>query len=41
MQDKEAHCKPIDDLVKGLQTDLVRGLSQGEAQARIDKFGAN
>ena len=41
MQDKEAHCKPIDDLVKGLQTDLARGLSQGEAQARIDKFGAN
>ena len=41
MQDKETHCKPIDDLVKGLQTDLARGLSQGEAQARIDKFGAN
>ena len=41
MQDKEAHCKPIDDLVKGLQTDLARGLSQGEAQERIDKFGAN
>jgi len=41
MQDREAHSKPIDELVKGLQTDLVRGLSQGEAQARIDKFGAN
>ena len=41
MQDREAHSKPIDELVKGLQTDLARGLSQGEAQARIDKFGAN
>src|ERR1035437_3213260 len=41
MQDKEAHSKPIDILVQGLQTDIARGLSQGEAQARIDKFGAN
>ncbi|MEK7360911.1 MAG: HAD-IC family P-type ATPase, partial [Pseudomonadota bacterium] len=41
MQDREAHGKPIEELVSGLQTHLERGLTREEAQARLGKFGAN
>jgi Ca2+-transporting ATPase len=41
MQDREAHGKPIEELVSGLQTHLERGLSQQEVQERLGKFGAN
>jgi len=41
MQDKEAHGKPIEELVSGLQTHLERGLTQQEAQERLGKFGPN
>ena len=35
MQDREAHGKPIEELVSGLQTHLERGLTQQEAQERL------
>ena len=41
MQDREAHGKPIEELVSVLQTHLERGLTREEAQARLGKFGAN
>jgi P-type Ca2+ transporter type 2C len=41
MQDKEAHAKPIEEVLAGLQAHLERGLSQAEAQERLQKFGAN
>ncbi len=41
MQDKEAHGKPIEEIVSGLQTHLERGLTQQEAEERLQKFGAN
>jgi len=41
MQDRESHCKPIEELVNHFQTNLDRGLTQQEAQARLDKFGHN
>ena len=41
MQDKEAHAKPIDEVVALLQAHLERGLTQKEAQERLQKFGAN
>ena len=41
MQDREAHGKPIEEIVNSLQTHLDRGLTRQEAQARFDKFGAN
>ena len=41
MQDREAHGKPIEELVSGLQTHLERGLTEQEAQQRLGKFGPN
>jgi len=41
MQDREAHGKPIEELVGSLQTQLDRGLTQQAAQERLGKFGAN
>jgi len=41
MQEKDAHSKPIEELVSALQTHLERGLTRAEAQARLAKFGAN
>ena len=41
MQDREAHGKPIEELVSGLQTHLELGLPQKEALDRLAKFGAN
>ena len=41
MQDREAHGKPIDEIVSGLQTHVERGLSGQEAAERLAKFGAN
>jgi Ca2+-transporting ATPase len=41
MQDKEAHAKPIEEVVALLQAHLERGLSQKEAQERLQEFGAN
>ena len=41
MQDRQTHCKPIEELVRSFQTDLDRGLTAHEAQDRLLKFGAN
>lgn len=41
MHDREAHAKPIEDLVRALGTDLKRGLSAEEARARLATLGAN
>lgn len=41
MQDREAHGKPIEDLIGGLQTHLERGLTRQEAGERLAKFGPN
>jgi Ca2+-transporting ATPase len=41
MQDKEAHAKPIEEVVAGLQAHLERGLSQQEAGERLRRFGPN
>ena len=41
MQDQNAHGKPIEDVARELQTHLEEGLTPQEAQARLDRFGAN
>jgi len=41
MQDREAHCKPVDDLVALFGTSLDSGLSAQVAQARLLELGAN
>jgi len=41
MQHKEAHAKPIDEVLALLQAHLERGLTQKEAQERLQKLGAN
>ena len=41
MPGKDAHSKPIVDLVDGLNSHLEHGLSQHEAGERLAKFGAN
>ena len=41
MPGKDAHSKPIVDLVDGLNSHLEHGLSQREASERLAKFGAN
>ena len=41
MQDREAHAKPIDELIVVLQTRLDSGLSQAEAQDRLRRLGPN
>jgi Ca2+-transporting ATPase len=41
MQDKEAHAKPMEEVVAGLQAHLERGLSQQDAAERLRRYGAN
>ncbi len=41
MHDKQAHGKPIEELLSDLETHLERGLTQAQAQERLTKFGAN
>ena len=41
MHDKEAHSKPIEELLSDFETHLKRGLTQVQAQERLAKFGAN
>ena len=41
MQDRESHGKPISDVVAEFQTHLTQGLSQKEAQERLQKYGGN
>jgi Ca2+-transporting ATPase len=41
MEGKESHAQPINDVVTEFQTHLEQGLSQKEAQARLQKFGGN
>lgn len=38
---KEAHQQRPDEVLAALNTDLLSGLSQAEAQARREKFGRN
>jgi Ca2+-transporting ATPase len=41
MHDREAHCKPVEELVANYRTRLDRGLTTQEAQQRLRDFGAN
>ena len=41
MMDTDSHEKAVDEVVRGLQTNLDRGLSETEAQARLRKYGPN
>ncbi len=41
MEGKEAHGKSIHDVISEFQTHLEQGLSQKEAQERLQKFGGN
>ena len=41
MHDRDAHGKPLEELVTRFETRLDRGLSTQEAQERLGKFGAN
>ena len=41
MQDQNAHGKPIEDVARELQTHLEAGLTQQEAQERLNRFGPN
>ena len=41
MQERQAHCKPVEEVVGTFHTDLDEGLSTQEAQRRLLKFGAN
>jgi P-type Ca2+ transporter type 2C len=41
MQDKEAHAKPMEEVLVALQSHVERGLSQTEAAERLRRFGAN
>jgi P-type Ca2+ transporter type 2C len=41
MHDREAHGKPLEELVTRFETRLDRGLTTQEAQDRLRKFGAN
>ncbi|MDP3283266.1 MAG: cation-translocating P-type ATPase [Desulfobacterales bacterium] len=41
MIDVECHAKPIEAVVSGLQTHIEKGLSQKDAQDRIEKYGPN
>ena len=36
-----AYQQPVDEVLAALDTDARRGLSQGEAQARLERFGKN
>ena len=39
--DKDAHAKTVDSLLAVFESDPARGLSQQEAQARLEALGAN
>ena len=41
MQDKTAHAKPVEELVGAFKTHLEHGLTQQDAQARLNQFGPN
>ncbi len=41
MDVKECHCLPVDHLTSELETHLEKGLTQKEAQARLQKHGPN
>jgi Ca2+-transporting ATPase len=41
MHDRETHARPIEESVSRFQTQLERGLTRAEAQARSERFGAN
>ena len=41
MEDKESHSKAVEAVVSEFQSDVDKGLSQGEARERLQKLGAN
>ena len=41
MHDKDSHGKPVEQLVSEFQTHLEQGLTQSDAQARLQQHGAN
>ncbi|MEY4137868.1 MAG: Calcium-transporting ATPase [Pseudomonadota bacterium] len=41
MHDKEAHGKPIEELINDFETHIDHGLTQSEARARLARLGAN
>jgi Ca2+-transporting ATPase len=40
MQDREAHAKPIEEVVAGFKAHLEHGLTQKEANERLQKLGS-
>ena len=41
MHDREAHARPLDEVVARVETSLERGLSSDEARRRLEQVGAN
>src|SRR5688500_8815898 len=41
MHDKEAHAKPINDVIAALEAHLEQGLSSQQARERLEKLGPN
>jgi P-type Ca2+ transporter type 2C len=41
VEDKQYHARSFEEVVRELGSDLEHGLSQGEAQTRLRRFGAN
>ena len=41
MQDREAHGKPIAELISAFETHLEQGLTRQEAQSRLENYGFN
>lgn len=41
LQEFQYHKKTVEDVVKELKTDLTTGLTQQEAEARLQKYGPN
>src|SRR5688500_3364035 len=41
MHDKEAHAKPINEVIAALEAHLEQGLSSQQARERLEKFGPN
>ncbi|MGQ0546893.1 MAG: cation-translocating P-type ATPase, partial [Betaproteobacteria bacterium] len=41
MHDKEAHAKPVEELLAAFSTHLERGLTQAEARERLSRYGPN
>src|SRR5262245_17024779 len=41
MHDREAHGRPLDEVIARVETSLERGLASDEARKRLENLGAN